>query len=147
MSSAFIVASVVSFRVHSLTPGGEREKVFWKSSSKETQMTDQHLVLSSTNYGTHNAVLCSSLNSSYRVFHYASKSGHWVKIGARFPPSEAGIRKQISDSLLSRAGLEHPGKGWIVRDTTTWLTGSSTPAGTGCTDLQLISSSVAAAKH
>ncbi len=41
--------------------------------------------------------------------------------------------------VLSRAGLRHLGKGWIVRGTTTirlpymGITGSSTPAGTGCT--------------
>ena len=42
------------------------------------------------------------------------------------------------DSLLSRAGLGYLGKGCIVRDTTSGLTGSSTRAGTGCADLQLI---------
>ena len=52
------------------------------------------------------------------------------------------------DSLLSRAGLGHLGNGWIVRGTITrinclsGLTGPSTQAGTGSTDLQLISSSV-----
>ena len=53
------------------------------------------------------------------------------------------------DSLFSRAGLRHLGKGWIVCDTTTrrlpyWAngTGSSTRAGTGCIDLQLIGSIV-----
>ncbi len=54
------------------------------------------------------------------------------------------------DSLLSRAGLWHLGKGWIARGATTniedcltGLTGYSTQTGTGCTDLQLISSRVA----
>ena len=54
------------------------------------------------------------------------------------------------DSLLSRDGLGHLvlGKGWVVRGTTTrrlpyWANGSSTRAGTGCTDLQLIGSNVA----
>ena len=47
------------------------------------------------------------------------------------------------DSLLSRAGLEHLGKGWIVRVTTTrklpyWSTSSSTRAGTGRCDFKLI---------
>ena len=52
------------------------------------------------------------------------------------------------DSLLSRVGLGHFGRGWNVRGTTTrrWpycANGlSSTRAGTGCTDSQLISSSV-----
>ena len=52
------------------------------------------------------------------------------------------------NSLLSRPGLTHLGKGWIVRGTTTkkcltGLTSSSTQAGTGRTDLQLIGSIVA----
>ncbi len=37
----------------------------------------------------------------------------------------------------------HLGKGWTVRGTTNGLTGSSTQAGTGGTELQLIGSSVA----
>ena len=52
------------------------------------------------------------------------------------------------DSLLSRAGFEHRGKGWIFRGTNTrrwpyWATVSSTQAGTGCTSLHLIGSIVA----
>ena len=47
------------------------------------------------------------------------------------------------DSLLSHAGFEHTGKGWIVFDITTWLMGSSTQVGTFCTYFQLIGSSVA----
>ncbi len=54
------------------------------------------------------------------------------------------------DSLFSRAGLKHLGKGWIVRvvtpqleDKLTGLTGSSTQAETGNTDLQLTGRSVA----
>ena len=47
------------------------------------------------------------------------------------------------DSLLCHAGLGQLGKRWIVRDGLTGLTGSSTRARTGCTDLQLIGSSVA----
>ena len=51
----------------------------------------------------------------------------------------------IFDNLLSRAGLWHLLKGWIVRGTTTrrlpyWPTGTSTRAGTG---EQLIGISVA----
>ena len=51
------------------------------------------------------------------------------------------------DSLFSRAGLVHLGKGWIVRDSTLddcliGLTGSSTRAGAGCTKLHLIGSSL-----
>ena len=54
----------------------------------------------------------------------------------------------VFDSLLSHAGLGHLGKGWIVCDTTTTgLTGSSTQAETVCTDLKLIGSSVATARH
>ena len=50
------------------------------------------------------------------------------------------------DSLLSRAGLGHLGKGWIVRDTTTirlpyWVNGLFYTSWNRCTDLQLISSS------
>ena len=52
------------------------------------------------------------------------------------------------DSLLSRAGLGHPGKGELLwhappEDCFTGLMGSSTQDGTGCTDLQLIGRSVA----
>ncbi len=52
------------------------------------------------------------------------------------------------DSLLSRAGYWHHGKGWIVCGTTTsrlhyWAKGSSTRAETGCAYTQLIGSSVA----
>ncbi len=47
------------------------------------------------------------------------------------------------DSLLYRAGFGHRGKGWIVRGTTTGLTGSSTQPVTGCYDFQLNNSSVA----
>ena len=47
------------------------------------------------------------------------------------------------DGLLSLDGLWHLGKGRIVRGTTTRrlpprLTGSSTQAGTGCTDIQAL---------
>ncbi len=65
------------------------------------------------------------------------------------PPAEEYLLWQDNvsfDSLFSHADLGHLGKGWIVRGTTnslTWLTGSSTQAGTGGTNVQLIGSSVA----
>ena len=55
----------------------------------------------------------------------------------------------ILTALESRNGLGHLKKGWIARtlspleDCLTGLTGSSTPTETGCTDLQLIGTSVA----
>ncbi len=51
--------------------------------------------------------------------------------------------KVTFNSLLSRAGVGHLGKGWTCRGTTTLedcltgLTGPSTRAGTGCTDIQI----------
>ncbi len=52
-----------------------------------------------------------------------------------------------SYSLLSRVALGHLGKGWIVRGTTTrilpyWATRLFYPSWNGCTNLQLIGSSV-----
>ena len=47
------------------------------------------------------------------------------------------------DSLLSCTGFGHLGKGWIVEDCLTGLTGSSIRAGTSCTDLRLIGNTVA----
>ena len=54
------------------------------------------------------------------------------------------------DSLLSRAGILGKGALFVVlllEDCLTGLTGSSTRAGTDCTDLQLIGSCVATARH
>ena len=55
------------------------------------------------------------------------RNTHWYFTNASF-------------DCLQFAGLRHFGKKWIVL---TGLTDSSTRAGTGCTDLQLIDSSVA----
>ncbi len=63
-------------------------------------------------------------------------------------PPCGGIRTGSFHILLSHAGLRHLGKGWIVRDTTTrrvpytGLTGSSTRAGTGFTNLHSLSVAV-----
>ncbi len=60
------------------------------------------------------------------------------------PPAAEYALVVSSNSLLSRAGLGHLGKGWpTTRRWPYWLSYSSIQAGTGGTDLQLIGSSVA----
>ena len=70
-----------------------------------------------------------------------------VVVGLCSPPvaeySLASTGITSFDCLLSLAGLGHLGNGHnYLDDCISGLTGSSTPTGTGCTDLQLIGSSV-----